>query len=381
MPSCIACGSEHVEHLIDLGSSPTTTGALHQDADEAHSVPCGRIDLVGCRTCGHVFNQAFEPTLVDYDSTYDNSLHFSPVFQAYADALATRLVTSYDLAGKHIVEIGSGRGDFLAVLTSLAAATGTGYDPSFTPDTERPGIRLVTDYFRPAHSHERYALLVCRHVLEHLDDPSAMLSALRADAPADSVYYLEVPAAAFCFGPSGMWDCIFPHVSYFCRTSLRHLVERCGFEILAEDTGFDGQYLWVEARPSDKGPSKLPAAEITEHLELLHGFSHRWNRTVTRWREEIGLSETPANARVLWGAGAKAVTFLNAVDPDGYLRVVDLNPRKWGRYLPGTGHLVQSPESVLSEPVSDVLITNPVYRHEIADHLKQMGVSARIIPV
>jgi hypothetical protein len=379
---CLACGGGVLEHLVDLGTSPTTTGALYASAEEARTVRCGQVDLVVCRNCGHVANHKFDATLVEYDGSYDNSLHFSPAFQCFAAAVAKRLVDSYGLAGKHVVEIGSGRGDFLAAVTTLARARGTGYDPTYIPEPVPPHLTFVADYFRPHQDLQHYDLLVCRHVLEHLDDPYTMLAGLRATAPAESVYYLEVPAAEFCFGPSGLWDCIYPHASYFSRASLRQLVERAGFEVLAEGTGFEEQFLWLEARPSDRCPGDSTASDVAEHVERLRGFSERWESTVSRWRQKIGESHrvSPGSA-ALWGAGAKAVTFLNAVDPAGRVRVVDLNPRKWGRFLPGTAHVVQPPESLAAASVSEVLIMNPVYRTEIASHLEELGVSAALVVV
>jgi hypothetical protein len=380
--ACITCGGGELEHLIHLGSSPATTGALHNDAAGARTVRCGEIDLVACRRCGHVANRAFDVALVDYDASYDNSLHFSPTFQAYAESLAERLAATYDLARKHILEIGSGRGDFLTTITRRAAASGTGYDPTYMPEGERPGITLVPDYFRPEESRQHYDLLVCRHVLEHLAAPQAMLAGIRATAPATAVYYFEVPAAEFCFGPAGMWDCIYPHVSYFCRASLRHLLQTSGFELLADGMAFDGQYLWVEARPTGDPATAPDAREVEEHLARLRAFADRWEQSVTTWRRQIDQpSETSSGVRVLWGAGAKAVAFLNAVDPRARLVVVDLNPRKWGRYLPRTAHLVRSPDSLAAESVAEVLITNPVYRTEIAEHLERIGISAPIVAV
>jgi hypothetical protein len=72
------------------------------------------------------------------------------------------------------------------------------------------------------------------------------------------------------------------------------------------------------------------------------------------------------------------VAFLNAVDPDAILLVVDLNPRKWGRYLPGTGHEVIPPEALASSSVTQVLITNPAYEIEISEHLQRLGIHASV---
>ena len=48
-----------------------------------------------------------------------------------------------------------------------------------------------------------------------------------------------------------------------------------------------------------------------------------------------------------WGAGSRGVQFLNLADPQRRLAaVVDVNPRKWGRYLPVTAHRVDAPETL-----------------------------------
>lgn len=380
--SCLACGGDRLDPVVDLGESPVLTGALFDDRESARRAVRGRLDLAVCLDCGHVQNVAFDPALVEYDVSYDNSLHFSATFQRYADELVERLVDDHDIRGRHVVEIGSGKGDFLAALARAGGNTGTGYDPTVRPGTEIPGVRLVRDYFRPGDRVESYDLLACRHVLEHLDDPAALLSSLSAAAPDGALYYFEVPAAEFNFGPDGLWDCIYPHVSYFSAGSLTALLRRCGFQIVSLRRSFHGQFLSVEARATDAG-DQGGVPDPAEHLALVANFAGRWTSTVRRWTEEVAALAGRGETLAVWGAGAKGVTFLNAVDPHaaGDTAVVDLNPRKAGHYLPGTGHEVGTPESLAGTSPVRVLITNPVYRDEIAQQLHHLGVDTEVVPV
>ena len=72
--------------------------------------------------------------------------------------------------------------------------------------------------------------------------------------------------------------------------------------------------------------------------------------------------------------------FLCAADPDRRLAaVVDVNPRKWGRYLPVTAHRVDAPETLTQLRPSSVIITNPAYRGEIAASLARLGVEAELL--
>jgi len=83
---------------------------------------------------------------------------------------------------------------------------------------------------------------------------------------------------------------------------------------------------------------------------------------------------------VLWGAGSRSVQFLAAVDPQRSLAaVVDVNPRKWGRYLPGAGHRVDPPATLTDLQPRAVVITNPAYQGEIAKSLVELGVDAELL--
>jgi len=375
LDSCLACG-KGLKPVADLGGSPVLTGALFDDRASARRAVSGRLDLGMCQDCGHVQNVAFDPERVQYDVSYDNSLHFSPTFQRYADELAAGLVDRYGIRSKRIVEVGSGKGDFLRSICALGGNTGTGYDPTVEPDTDIPGVQLVQAYFRPGHEVEPYDLLVCRHVLEHLDDPAGLLRALSGAARPDALHYFEVPAAEFNFGPDGLWDCIYPHVSYFSQTSLATLIRRCGFEIVSIRRAFHGQFLTVEARARD-----IPATTETgpeAHLALVSHFAERYRASVARWRAHAVRTRVRGQTFVVWGAGSKGVNFLNAVDPDGDLTAVDVNPRKWGKYLPLGGHAVIAPAWLTTLDVSEVVVTNPVYKDEIAQSLIDLGVKPHI---
>src|SRR5262249_26060443 len=96
--------------------------------------------------------------------------------------------------------------------------------------------------------------------------------------------------------------------------------------------------------------------------------------------ETIGALCDEGARPVLWGAGSRGVQFLTQVDPDLRLAaVVDVNPRKWGRFLPVTAHRVDSPETLRDLKPAAVIITNPSYTAEIGASLAELGVQAQIL--
>ena len=388
---CPACGATAAQPLVAMAGVPVMCGVLWGTEAEALGAARGDIELVACTRCSMLRNVAFDEALVDYEGSYDNSLHFSPTFQRYADGLARRLVEHHGLRGGTVVEIGSGKGDFLRALCELGDNRGWGYDPTYTGEQAGAGDRVtfVADYF----SHETAAALpaqpdlVCaRHVLEHMTDPAPLLDTVRRAAGASTVLYLEVPDASYVLTPPGLWDLIYPHVGYYTAPALRHVVERAGFTPLDVASSFGGQYLWVDARGSDApaaGPvPEPPADEVEATLGLAAGFAEMHRKTVAGWGEQLAEAAEQGRRVALWGAGTKGATFLNVVPgARGIVAVVDVNPRKRGRFVPGTGHRVCAPEDLVTDRPDVVLVMNNLYEDEIRRTLADLGLDDTTVAV
>jgi hypothetical protein len=85
---------------------------------------------------------------------------------------------------------------------------------------------------------------------------------------------------------------------------------------------------------------------------------------------------------VVWGGGSKAVAFLATLGLREQIDyVVDINPHKHGKFIPGTGHEVKSPETLRSFQPDAVILMNPIYVNEVGGMLGEMGLSPRILPV
>ncbi|MGH3715085.1 MAG: class I SAM-dependent methyltransferase [Micromonosporaceae bacterium] len=373
---CPACDLASLVHTADLGVVPALCGVTFSSAAAAASSPQGELRLAHCPRCAHVVNVAFDPALIAYDGSYDNSLHHSGTFATYATQLAKQLAAEHRLAGRTVLELGCGKGDFLRELCTVAGAHGLGYDASYQGPSDVDGVRFETGFLDfDAPDVPAPDFLVSRHVLEHLADPYTFLKGLRGLAGDREVRgYLEVPNASYDFATAG-WDCIYPHVSYFNARSLVELIGRAGFRVLSLGTAFDDIFLYAEITTGHgTAPDTRQIAE--QQLDRLASFETRYAATVAAWRGRI------AGGRriLLWGAGARGVAFLNAVDPQRRLvGVADLNPGKWGRRLPVTGHQVCAPTDVAELRPDTVIITNPAYRGEIAEALAELGVAAEVV--
>lgn len=373
---CLVCQSDRLSTVIEIPRMPVHCTVLWHDEATARSAPTGDMALRFCESCGHSFNAAFRPELVEYVEGYENSLYFSPTFRLYADQLARELVSDFNLHGKDLIEIGSGRGDFLKALCVLGGNWGTGFDPSAQPDALSDQVTFIPELYTEQYAKAQADFLVCRHVLEHLVAPRDLLrlvqSALR---DANSGVYFEVPNAGFLFAGGSIWDLIYAHVSYFSRPSLQRLFEQNGFQPVRLSSRFGDQFLGIEAMPGAFGNNSAENGLQAVRTSAA-AFAETYAATVSFWRSELEREITAGHRVVVWGAGAKSVSFINAVGEAGQIKfAVDLNPKKQGTFLPGSGTKIIAPQHLLELRPELVIVLNPIYEEEIRKELDAMGLS------
>lgn len=371
---CPICHSADIGAFVEILQVPVHCNLLWATRDEAVQAPKGDIRLGFCGDCGHIFNLAFDPALMEYTQDYENSLHFSPRFQSYAESLAKRLIGRHDLHGKDIIEIGCGKGDFLKLLCELGCNRGVGFDPSYVPepnaDATAGRITFIQDFYSERYASCQADFICCRHVLEHIQFPHGFLNNVRhaIGNRSETVVFFEVPSVSFTLRDLGIWDLIYEHCSYFGITSLSRLFALCGFDVCDLAEAYEGQFLCVEALPGES------VADVTsDHRdnleEMVHEvevFADKYQSKVEGWRRKLDRIAQTGQQAVVWGAGSKGVTFLNVLETqDQILYAVDINPRKQGMYLAGTGQQIVPPEFLREIQPDVVIVMNPVYEDEI----------------
>ena len=370
--------------LIEMKQVPVHCNVLWPTREAALAAPRGDIRLAYLPACGHTYNLDFDPSQMEYTQEYENSLHFSPRFQEYATGLADGLVGKYNLHDKDIVEIGAGKGDFLIMLCAMQGNRGWGYDPSYVPEEGyiAPNVTFVQDFYTDKYISQRADLIVCRHVLEHIQDPDAFIGQVRrAVGDQQSIVFFEVPNSLWTIREGGIWDVIYEHCSYFSPSSLAYLFRKHGFRVLAVNEVFGGQFLTIEAVPDD---GMVVAVDQQADLDSLtadaRAFADKYAGKRALWQARLRSLAAAGKRGVIWGAGSKGVTFLNAMDTGGEIAaVVDINPRKQGKYVAGTGQQIVSPAELATLKPDFVIIMNANYKDEIDRMLAEVGVEAEVL--
>lgn len=388
-PCCPVCDGSTLQRFAEVRQVPVQCNIQWPDRESALAAPRGDILLDFCGACGHVFNGAFDPDLVEYSRGYENSLCYSPRFQSWAESLAKHLIEKYDVRGKTVVDIGCGRGDFLGLLCRLGANRGYGFDPgaeSGTSVASLPEVEIIRDFYSQRHLGIRAHLFCCRHVLEHIGRPGILLGTLgqAVSAGEDACLYLEVPDVAWTLRHSGIWDLIYEHPSYFSQSSLREALSRARLDLLDLRSVYQGQFLAAEAAAGRSASAPpLPAREKPSVLaEEVSGFARLLQGKVRRWQEWRECASGTDKKTVVWGGGSKGVTFLNLVDKGGAINyVVDVNPHKQGRFIAGTGQQIVGPAFLAEYRPDQVVLMNAIYRDEVTSELDRLGLRPEVLAV
>lgn len=381
---CPVCSATNIEPLLHINAVPVHCNLLWPSYTEAVNAPKGDIDLCFCRQCGHVFNRAFDSALMAYTQAYENSLHFSARFQTFIEDLVVDLVDRYDLHHKQILEIGAGQGDFLKLLCAAGPNTGIGFDPSYvppqTPSENNPNVTIIQDFYTETYSQHQGDLLCCRHVLEHIEQPRPFLENVQRSlgANTNAILYFEVPNVLYTLRDMGIWDLIYEHCSYYSPLSLAILFQNGGFDILRLREVYQGQFLALEAQPAKHpSPFRTNIIDLAALNELSQAFAARYQEKLAEWQQQLSTFKAQGKKVVAWGSGSKGVTFLNVLRNHGQVEtIIDINPRKQGMFVAGTGHEIHAPAFLQQTQPDVVLVMNPIYESEIQTTLRDLGVAA-----
>jgi SAM-dependent methyltransferase len=388
--TCKSCSSTNLVVFYRLDGVPVNSCLLFDNRHDAQNYPRGELALGFCGQCGFIGNLLFNSQLARYTEGYEEQQSFSPRFNAFARDLATRLIERHDLRNKTVVEVGCGKGDFLLLLCDLGSNRGIGIDPTYVPGRNNGSASDRVTFIRDFYS-ERYAqytgdMVCCRHTLEHIPDTAAFMQTVRRALrdKTGTIVFFELPDVERVLRECAFWDIYYEHCSYFSLGSLARLFRRCGFEVTDLAKEYDGQYLLIEARPTN-GNHGLPLKEeetVEELSKAVAQFQNNYEETVRRWKRKIESIRESGQRGVIWGSSSKCVAFLNTIGiRDEIEFIVDINPYRQGKYLPGSGKLIVAP-NFLKEYRPDVVIAmNPIYLDEIRSDLNSLGLHSELTAV
>lgn len=385
---CPSCGEKRMSVFYEVDRIPVHSCLMLKTREESVSFPRDDLKLGVCDKCGFVSNVVFDEKYYAYSSAYEDQQSFSPTFNKFALQLAEGIVDKHDLRGKRVVEIGCGKGDFLALVCELGGNEGVGIDPTCVKERIKSSvadrITVIPDYYSEKYSEYVGDMIMCRHTLEHIYRTNEFMSIIRRSVKdrMDTRLFFEIPDGLRVIRDMAFEDVYYEHCSYFSPGSAARLFRNTDYEVTDLALEYDDQYLLVEAFPATGSSTSVHSLEESPEDMLVYAedFSKRINETLERWREDVTRMYDDRRRPVVWGSGSKCVAFLTTIGMNDEIgHVVDINPHRHGKYIPGVGKEIESPEILKTVDPQVVIVMNRVYTEEIREQLSGMGLKPEIV--
>jgi SAM-dependent methyltransferase len=396
---CRSCGSKDLHLILDLGETPIANALRKGSADEA---PEERFPLavVFCGACSLLQVTETIPPSVIFERAYPYYSSSSDALLLHAREAAHDLIARRGLdSNSLVVEIASNDGYLLRNFVAAGIPV-VGIDPAGGPAAaaQAIGIPMIQDFFRRelalrlAEEHGRADVIIANNVLAHVPEINDFVAGIAIALKPGGVAVFEFPYAVNMIDACEFDTIYHEHVFYYSLTALEHLFRRHDLFLNdAIEIAIHGGSLRLFVS-HDAGES--PRLRQLLARELARGVGRRSYYDDFAARVEAvakGLSgllrelKAKGGRIAAYGAAAKGATLLNFIRPPaGVLDyVVDRNPHKQGKLLPGLGLPIRAPETLAAERPDFTLLLSWNFAEEILrqqdDYLAEGG--RFIIPI
>ncbi|HCV35191.1 MAG TPA: SAM-dependent methyltransferase [Acidimicrobiaceae bacterium] len=386
---CRCCGSHLEQTFLDLGSSPPSNAYLSA-AELAGPEVWYPLQVMVCGDCRLVqtreFTRAEDLFTEDYAYFSGFSTSWVEHCRRYVDEMVDRLGLGPDSL---VVEVACNDGTLLAKFRDRGIRC-LGIEPSTSTASAARELGLeVVEEFVGVDMAERLAaegiaadLLVANNVVAHVPDIVDFVRGCGFLLSRDGVASFEFPYLLRLVR-GVQFDTIYhEHFSYLSLTSIRSVAATAGLQAFdVERVPTHGGSLRVFLQRTDVGVRPVTPSIVTllaEEAEagvggrdFYTGFQERAEALKDDFLRFLLDARQGGRKVVAYGAAAKGNTLLNfaGVRPDLLGAVVDQNPAKQGRFLPGSRIPIVSEQVVVDERPDHVLILPWNLRDEVADRL------------
>ena len=363
---CRNCSSTVNLELIDLGSAPLSNAYL-TPLTMRRPEKWFPLRVLICEQCWLVQAEAYSRSAEIFSEDYAYFSSFSTEWLSHAKQLCREMTTKYRLTpSSFVVEIGSNDGYLLRNFVE-AGVRCLGVEPtaSTAAAAKLLGVPTLERFFDEtlageiAREHGQADLIVAINVFAHVPYPRELLDGVRQLLSPGGVFAVEFPHLMTLI-ESAEFDTIYhEHFSYFSFTTVCEMMSDCGLLVThVDELPTHGGSLRVLAVRDDSpiGVSDDSVAELKQR-ELKLGvrgpdFYANFRAAAVQMKSDFLsflISEKRRGSVIAgYGAAAKGNTLLNfaGVKSDLITIVVDRNPAKIGKYLPGSRIPIVSEEAL-----------------------------------
>ena len=353
---CRHCGASLSLPLIDLGSAPLSNAYLTETTLHA-AEKWYPLKVMVCSECWLVQTQDTAGAGEMFDSDYAYFSGFSSSWLAHSERYVADMVARFNLtANSHVVEVAANDGYLLQYVKARNIPC-TGVEPtaSTAAAARAKGIPIVENFFgvclakQFAAQGKQADLTAANNVLAHVPDINDFVAGFATLLKPLGVATFEVPHLLKLIAENQFDTIYHEHFSYLSLTAVNRIFAANGLSVFdVEEHPTHGGSLRVFAQRSDTGQQTrdVRVAELLQReaqagmlsAGYYTGFQAKTDQVTNDFLTFLLEAKRQGKTVAAYGAAAKGNTLMNyaGIRPDLIQFVVDRNPAKQGKYMPGS---------------------------------------------
>jgi len=353
---CRYCGFELKLPLVDLGSAPPSNAYLTEQNLKAPE-EWFPLRVLVCEECWLVQTEEFAQTPKLFGSEYAYFSAVSSSWLAHCERYVIDMVARFGMnTSSHVVEIAANDGYLLQYVKARNIPC-TGVEPtaSTAAAARAKGIPIVEDFFGVRLAKELVAqgkqadVTAANNVLAHVPGINDFVAGVSVLLKSRGVATFEFPHLFNLIAETQFATIYHEQSSYLSLTTVHLIFTANGLAVFdVEEHPTHGGSLRVFAQRSATGQHRR-SPRVDEVLqreahagmttaEYYAGFQKRTEKVKDEFLTFVLEAKRQRKTVVAYGAAAKGSTLLNyaGLRPDLIPFVVDRNPAKVGKYMPGS---------------------------------------------
>lgn len=349
--ACLVCGNQLSAPILHYSNLPS--GAQQMPTKEELAFDAG-IDF-NVRQCLSCETLQLDCDPVEY---YRDVIRAMPVKGAFASLkleLYKDFVKKFSLEGKHLIEVGCGKGDFIQLFSNQSTrVTGIEHCRSSVLAAQSKGLPVMEGFVDSSASlvpGSPYDGFLSINFLEHQPDPCGMLAGIHRNLAQDGVGLITVPSFDHIIRHNAYYEFVRDHILYFTEATLRRMLEMNGFDVV-EITLFNEDTIcaYVRKRP----------------VVTLSGLADNYMRLRRELNGLIDDLKRQGRRVAIWGASHQGFTIISCADIGAKVEyIIDSAEFKQGKFSPASHIEIISPSEALNRPADAIIIAAPAYTKEI----------------
>lgn len=353
---CRHCGAELLLPLVDLGSAPPSNAYLTEDSLHGPE-KWFPLRVLVCEQCWLVQTEDFSQADELFDAEYAYFSGFSESWLQHCERYVAEMLSRFNLTPhSHVVEVAANDGYLLQYVKAHDIPC-TGIEPTASTATaaRSKGIAIIEEFFNTSlakkmvQEGKQADLAIANNVLAHVPSINDFVAGFALILNTHGVATFEFPHLMHLV-TENQFDTIYhEHFSYLSLNVVERILATHGLHIFdVEEIPTHGGSLRVFAQRRNSGQHSRThrvddLIKREEHAGILStsyydAFQEKADKIKNDFLTFLLDAKRQNKTVAAYGAAAKGNTLLNyaGVRPDLLPFVVDRNPIKQGKYLPGS---------------------------------------------